>query len=86
MKNIFLFLLTFLLSTHSFSQKVKTKSGLVIFDAVESTYEPVKAVNTATTCILNTRNGQIACQILMRAFEFKVALMEEHFNENYLES
>ena len=86
MKNIFLTLLTFLLSTHSFSQKIKTKSGLVNFDAVESTFEPVKAVNKSTTCILNTKNGQIACQILMKGFEFKVALMEEHFNENYVES
>ena len=86
MKNIFLILLTFLFSTHSFSQKIKTKSGLVNFDAVESTFEPVKAVNIATTCILNTANGQIASQILMKGFEFKVALMEEHFNENYVES
>ncbi|WP_395077702.1 YceI family protein [Flavobacterium sp.] len=86
MKKLFSLLFIFVFTISSFSQKIKTKSGLVNFDAVESTFEPVKALNKATTCILNTANGQIASQILMKGFEFKVALMEEHFNENYIES
>lgn len=86
MKKLFFLLLSFATTIQAFSQKIKTKSGLVNFDAVESTFEPVKALNKATTCILNTANGQIASQILMKGFEFKVALMEEHFNENYIES
>lgn len=86
MRNSIFLLLTFILTTHSFSQKIKTKSGVVNFNAVESTFEPVKAQNKTSTCILDTTNGQIASQILLKGFEFKVALMEEHFNENYVES
>ena len=86
MKKIFSLLLIFIFTINSFSQKIITKSGIVNFDAVENTFEPVKAQNKTATCILDTTNGQIASQILMKGFEFKIALMEEHFNENYVES
>lgn len=41
--------------------------------------------NEAVT-ILNAETGEIAFQALMTTFHFKRALMEEHFNENYMES
>ncbi|RYD92371.1 MAG: YceI family protein [Sphingobacteriales bacterium] len=34
----------------------------------------------------DTTTGDIAVLALMKGFRFKVALMEEHFNENYVES
>ena len=41
--------------------------------------------NEAVT-ILDSENGEIAFQAIMTTFHFKRALMEEHFNENYMES
>lgn len=41
--------------------------------------------NEAVT-IVNAESGEIAFQALMTTFHFKRALMEEHFNENYMES
>jgi hypothetical protein len=41
--------------------------------------------NEAVT-VLNSENGEIVFQALMTTFHFKRALMEEHFNENYMES
>ncbi|MDP2115019.1 MAG: YceI family protein [Bacteroidota bacterium] len=41
--------------------------------------------NEAVT-ILNAETGEIGFQALMTTFHFKRALMEEHFNENYMES
>jgi hypothetical protein len=41
--------------------------------------------NEAVT-ILNAETGEIAFQAIMTTFHFKRALMEEHFNENYMES
>jgi polyisoprenoid-binding protein YceI len=35
---------------------------------------------------MNTNNGEIAVLALMKGFRFKIALMEEHFNESYIES
>lgn len=41
--------------------------------------------NEAVT-ILDASNGKVVSQALMTTFHFKRALMEEHFNENYMES
>lgn len=41
--------------------------------------------NEAVT-ILNAETGEIGFQAIMTTFHFKRALMEEHFNENYMES
>ena len=68
------------------AQKFKTRTGIINFDGVVPAFEPVRAQNNAATCILDTKNGQIASLILIRGFKFKVALMEEHFNENYMDS
>lgn len=36
--------------------------------------------------MLNTQTGQFVFAVLIKGFHFSSALMEEHFNENYLES
>lgn len=71
----------------SFSQeKMISKSGKVTFEASVPSFEEVKAVNKNVTFVLNPATGEIASLALMKGFQFKVALMEEHFNENYIES
>lgn len=71
----------------TFAQDKKiTRTGTVIFEASVPSFEEVKAKNESVTCILNTKTGEIASLVLMKGFRFKVALMEEHFNENYIES
>ncbi len=86
MKKLFLCALV-LLSTFSFSQeKMTTKTGIIEFEASVPSFEEVKAKNEAVTCILNTTTGEIASLALIKGFRFKVALMEEHFNENYINS
>lgn len=88
MKRILL-LSAFLILTgfKSFSQDKKiTKTGRIIFEASVPSFEEVKAKNESVTCVVNLKTGEIASLALMRGFRFKVALMEEHFNENYLET
>lgn len=63
-----------------------TRTGTIIFEASVPSFEEVKAKNESVTCVLNIKTGEIASLALMRGFRFKVALMEEHFNENYMES
>lgn len=48
--------------------------------------EDIKAINEKVTCVIDAENGKIELAALMKAFVFKKALMEEHFNENYVES
>ncbi|MFN3754276.1 YceI family protein [Flavobacterium sp.] len=76
-----------LVMAESFAQtKLVTKTGKITFEASVPAFEEVKAKNEAVTCILNPETGEIASLVLMKGFRFKVALMEEHFNENYVES
>ena len=75
-----------LMSSSVSAQKYIDKKGKITFEASEETFEPVKATNSSVTMILNTETNEIAALALMKGFRFKNSLMEEHFNENYIES
>jgi polyisoprenoid-binding protein YceI len=64
-----------------------TKSGKIVFDAtVAKSPEQIAGVNKSVTCVMDTRSGNLQMAVLMKGFEFERALMQEHFNENYVES
>lgn len=65
--------------------KIYTKTGTINFDATAS-METIAAVNKKVTCVVDTKTGAMEFAVLMKGFEFEKALMEEHFNENYVES
>lgn len=80
-----------LLTVLSFAQlQAQTKyidqNGEIEFEASEELFEPVQAINASATAILNIETGEIASLALMKGFHFENSLMEEHFNENYIES
>lgn len=82
-----LFSLLVVISMSSFAQtKMITKTGKLTFEASIPAMEEVKAKNESVTVVLNPATGEIASLALVKGFRFKVALMEEHFNENYMES
>ena len=85
MKYILIFLIV-TIGTSLQAQKYLTKTGLTEFKASVEAFEPVEAINNSTTAILNTTNGAVAALMFIKAFKFKIALMEEHFNENYMDS
>lgn len=70
----------------SAQDKMITKTGQIIFEASVPSFEEVKAKTESVSCILNTKTGEIAALALQKSFRFKIALMEEHYNENYVES
>jgi hypothetical protein len=83
----FLLSLSLLLTLQAISQeKFITKSGLVAFEASVPSFEEIKAKNNKVTAVLKTDSGKIAVLALVQGFRFKIALMEEHFNESYAES
>ncbi|CAM1346043.1 YceI family protein [Tenacibaculum crassostreae] len=79
-------LLFLFISQSIFSQKYFTRTGNTEFKASIDAFEPVEAKDNSTTVVLDTKNGDIAALLLIKAFKFKVALMQEHFNENYMDS
>ena len=62
-----------------------TKNGHISFFS-STLLEDIKADNNQVISIINTATGEIQFSLLNNAFHFKKALMEEHFNENYVES
>ncbi len=69
-----------------YAQKYGTRTGTVKFEASVPSFEEVAGESKSVSSALNASNGDIAVLALMKGFRFKVALMEEHFNENYVES
>jgi YceI-like domain len=67
------------------SQVFFTKNGLVSFYS-SAPIENIKADNNQVISIINTASGEMQFSLLVKAFHFKKSLMEEHFNENYMES
>ncbi|SNR47836.1 YceI family protein [Flavobacterium sp. ov086] len=86
MKNIIVLLFLFAGIVPVSAQKYATKTGSLKFEASVEAVEEVAAENKNTSAILESSTGEIAVLTLMKGFRFKVALMEEHFNENYVES
>jgi len=65
--------------------KYFTKTGEVAFYS-KASLENIEAHNRSVTCVLDTKSGNLQFAVLMKGFEFEKALMQEHFNENYVES
>lgn len=83
----FLILIVVSLNCYSgYSQHYKTRNGHIEFEASVKSFEEVKANSNTVSTILDTSTGSIASLVFINGFQFKVGLMQEHFNENYMES
>ena len=86
MKKITLVLTVFLaLAIQSNAQKYITKNGSITFYS-DGPLEKIEARNNQVNSALNTETGDFVFKVLMKSFVFEKALMQEHFNENYVES
>jgi hypothetical protein len=79
-------LILMLVSMCFYGQKYSTRTGNLKFEASVPSFEEVAAENKTASAVLEASKGDLAVLALMKGFRFKVALMEEHFNENYAES
>jgi len=62
-----------------------TKVGFISFYS-DAPLEKIEAKNRQVLSIINTQSNEVAITVLMKSFDFEKALMQEHFNENYVES
>ncbi len=85
MKRIILSIIVMLLALPSDAQKYMTRNGYIGFFS-HTAMEDIKADNNQVASVLDITTGGIVFQVLIKSFHFEKALMEEHFNENYLES
>ena len=67
------------------AQKYFTRAGKVTFQS-KALLEKIEAQNNKATSVIDVETGQLEFAVLIKAFQFEKALMQEHFNENYMES
>jgi hypothetical protein len=68
------------------SQKYLSRTAELKFDASVPNMVEIAAKNKNVSAILDASTGKFAVNALINQFSFKVPLMEEHFNENYMET
>lgn len=67
-------------------EKLHTQTGKVTFEASVPAFEEIKASSEKASCTFNPVSGEIQSQVPMKSFQFRFQLMQQHFNENYVES
>ncbi len=67
------------------AQKYMTRTGKVSFFSATK-MENIEAFNNESAAVLDSKSGDLVFQIPVKSFKFEKALMQEHFNENYMES
>ncbi|MBE0678525.1 MAG: YceI family protein [Bacteroidales bacterium] len=67
------------------AQKFMTKNGFIRFFS-HTPMEDIKAENNQVAGVIDASTGELVFQVLIKSFHFDRTLMEEHFNENYMES
>jgi len=83
---LYLLIILFTFASYSLeAQKMRISSSTISFFS-DGLLEDIAAVNTASQAILNLADGAFVLRIPITSFEFPNQLMQEHFNENYLES
>src|SRR4051812_26969422 len=48
--------------------------------------EDIEATSNKGVCVINTETKKVYAKVAMTSFNFPKKLMQEHFNENYMES
>ncbi len=65
--------------------KYFTSNGTISFYSY-TPIEEIAAENNTVSGVIDAATGEMAIIVEMTAFQFKKKLMQEHFNENYVES
>ncbi len=67
------------------AQRFMTKTGSIDFNAT-TPLEKIEGINKSTACLLDIKTGSLDVIVQIKSFVFGQQLMQEHFNENYMES
>lgn len=67
------------------AQRYTSRTVLIGFESVTS-LETIKAENKNGVLILDVNSGRVEAAVLIKGFLFRKALMQQHFNDSYMES
>ncbi|MCO6500742.1 MAG: YceI family protein [Vicingus serpentipes] len=85
MKQLNILLFIFITSIGYSQNLFKATSGEISFFST-TPMEDIDATNKLVKALINADNNEIVFMATIIGFHFKKPLMEEHFNENYMES
>lgn len=85
MKKLLIAALVLCCSGNLFAQKYMTRTGKVTFFS-STPLENIEAFNNEVASVVDAKSGDVVFQVPIKSFKFEKALMQEHFNENYMES
>ena len=86
MKKLLIVSIALVFANVTFAQRMLTRSGEIKFDASMPNLVEIAGKSNTVSAILDQSTGNFATSAIIKSFRFKSPLMEEHFNENYLES
>lgn len=85
MKMTLLFFSIFIGLSMQAQNRLISKSATIQFFS-KMPLENIEAINPNGISVIDKTTGQLEFSVLMKGFKFEKALMQEHFNENYVES
>ena len=85
MKKTLLLSIALLATLSASAQKLISRDTYVHFFS-ETPVEDIEASLKDGVGLINTANNEFVFQVTIQSFTFEKALMQEHFNENYMES
>lgn len=85
MKRVFLTIMFLAATWASQAQKMMTREGYIKFFG-STPMENIEAITNQASSVIDVSTNDVVFQVLMNSFTFEKALMQEHFNENYVES
>ncbi len=85
MRTIVLSAILLLSTAQLMAQKYITRNGHISFFS-EAPMENIEAHNHQVSSIIDVATGEVVFSLLIKGFQFEKALMQEHFNEKYMES
>ncbi|MFN8155497.1 MAG: YceI family protein [Bacteroidia bacterium] len=86
MKKILAVIAIVLTTSTVYAQNILLATGGKMSFFSETPLENIDATSQSATSVITTTTNAIQFTIPVRTFKFKKALMEEHFNEKYVES
>ena len=75
----------------AFAQQDKYAGSYICHDGrvhffASTPFENISPVSNSAICAINTQTRKVEAKVKMNSFVFANSLMQEHFNENYIES
>lgn len=83
--SIVILFLSFMQIVFAQNPKYFTRNAVITFNS-DAPIEKIHAENKLVNCILNTQTNDLAIKVVMKSFAFEKQAMQDHFNNDYVES